>query len=284
MFYTGCPAWGYKGWVGSLFPERTQASEFLSLYSRKLTTVEGNTTFYATPSQETIARWVQDTPETFHFCPKVSRSISHASDLNEHKDETLQFIERMKGLGSRLGPIFLQLPPAFGPDQLVQLEHYLAFWPSDIRLAVEVRHPQFYEEAHAKTLDNLLTHYHMARVMMDTRPLRTGSAKEQKMLQARERKPDLPLHVVATTDFVFVRYIGHPRLEINLPFIESWAQQMSQWIEQRLTIYAFCHCPFEEFDPTLCNELYRRVSTFTTLPPLPLEVSDALTIEQGRLF
>src|SRR5437879_2814711 len=62
MFYIGCPMWGYKEWVGSgkLFPPRTSASDFLRLYSKKLTTVEGNTIFYALPSAETIARWVQD--------------------------------------------------------------------------------------------------------------------------------------------------------------------------------------------------------------------------------
>ena len=284
MFYIGCPAWGFKGWIGSLFPERTQASEFLSLYSRKLSTVEGNTTFYATPSQETIARWVQETPETFHFCPKVSRSISHSMNLDACKEESLKFIERMKGLESRLGPMFLQLPPTFGPAHLPQLEHYLTFWPTDVRLAVEVRHPQFYEEDFAKTLDELLARYHIARVMMDTRPIRTGSTKEQKTLQARERKPNLPLHIAATTDFVFVRYIGHPRLEVNAPFLDSWAKQMEQWLTQGLTIYVFCHCPFEEFDPLLCTELYRRVNVLTPLPPLPLEASGASTIEQGHLF
>ncbi|HEX3643114.1 MAG TPA: DUF72 domain-containing protein, partial [Ktedonobacteraceae bacterium] len=101
MFYIGCPMWGYKEWVGSgkLFPPRTSASDFLRLYSRKLTTVEGNTIFYALPSAETIARWVQDTPPTFRFCPKVLRSISHAQDLAAQKEETSVFIERMRGFG-----------------------------------------------------------------------------------------------------------------------------------------------------------------------------------------
>jgi uncharacterized protein YecE (DUF72 family) len=58
MFYVGCPAWGYREWVGhnNFFPPKTQASDFLRLYSRKLLTVEGNTTFYALPSEETVAR------------------------------------------------------------------------------------------------------------------------------------------------------------------------------------------------------------------------------------
>ncbi len=48
MFYIGCPAWGYREWVGqdNFFPQKTPASEFLRLYSRKLTTVEGKPSFF----------------------------------------------------------------------------------------------------------------------------------------------------------------------------------------------------------------------------------------------
>ncbi len=56
MFYIGCPMWGYKDWVGNLFPPHTPQSDFLRLYSRQLNTVEGNTTFYALPSAETLAQ------------------------------------------------------------------------------------------------------------------------------------------------------------------------------------------------------------------------------------
>src|SRR5258708_25043896 len=187
--------WGYKDWVGTFFPARTPSSDFLRLYSRRLNTVEGNTVFYALPSAETIARWSQETPETFRFCPKVSRNISHTTRLDMQKDETLLFVERMRGLGTRLGPIFLQLPPSFEPEQLPQIQAFLDFWPTDIRLAVEVRHPDFFEPPHATKLNTLLSHYNVARVMMDTRPIRVGSTKEQKILKAREAKPNLPLHI-----------------------------------------------------------------------------------------
>lgn len=34
---------------------------------------------------------------------------------------------------------------------------WLDFWPEDVRLAVEVRHPDFYQEPHANELDELFT-------------------------------------------------------------------------------------------------------------------------------
>ncbi len=287
MFYIGCPAWGFKEWVGqnNFFPPKTPASEFLRLYSRKLTTVEGNTTFYATPSAETVARWRSETPETFRICPKVSRNISHRPQIDVSKDETLAFVERMRSLDTRLGPIFLQLPPAFGPNQLSQLKAFLDFWPSDVRLSVEVRHPDFYTPMHASALNALISHYNVGRVLMDTRPIRIGSAQEQAMLQARERKPNLPLHIALTTDFAFIRYIGHPRMEVNEPFLDEWAQQIGQWLQQGITVYAFCHCPFEEHSPRICVELYQRVTSVVSLPALPWTVEKLDTRpEQGRLL
>ena len=285
MFYIGCPMWGYKEWVGNFFPAHTPASDFLRLYSRRLSAVEGNTTFYALPSAETVARWRMEVPATFRLCPKVSRAISHTTALETRKDDTVLFVERMRGLGDRLGPMFLQIPPAFGPDQLKQLQAFLDFWPVDLRLAVEVRHPEFYQELHATTLNGLLSQYHVARVMMDTRPIRIGSAEETQVLQARERKPDLSLQIAVTTDFVFLRYIGHPRMEVNDPLLDTWAQQIGQWLKQGTTNYVFCHCPFEVHSPEICAALYQRVSVMVPLPPLtlPQETNDT-DIQQQRLF
>jgi uncharacterized protein YecE (DUF72 family) len=285
VFFIGCPMWGYKEWVGNFFPARTPASDFLRIYSQKMTTVEGNTIFYSLPSAETIARWRQETPETFRLCPKVLRSISHEMSLEDKRSETLFFIERMRGLGSRLGPIFLQLPPSFAPAHLSQLAAFLAFWPPDLRLAVEVRHPAFYQAPHTLPLDTLLHQHNVARVIMDTRPIRTGPTEEQQILQARERKPDLPLQIVTTTDFAFLRYIGHPRMEVNEPLLDKWSQRIGAWLKQGITVYAFCHCPFEVHSPEICAALYQRVSALVPLPPLSWQPqAKEAEIQQQRLF
>lgn len=285
MFYIGCPMWGYKAWVGDFFPAHTPASDFLRLYSTRLTTVEGNTTFYALPSAETVARWKEETPPAFRFCPKIPRTISHADGLGNRRDETLFFIERLRGLDTRLGPMFLQLPPSFGPAQFDELQNFLNFWPLQVRLAVEVRHPAFYTAPYAEQLNTLLSQYTMARVLMDTRPIRVGPAQEQQTLQARERKPNLPLQIACTTDFAFVRYIGHPRMEVNEPFLDEWAQQLGQWLQQGITLYVFCHCPFEEHSPALCAALYERVQHHIPLPPLLWQREQHVTeFKQERLF
>jgi uncharacterized protein YecE (DUF72 family) len=275
MLYIGGPVWGSKAWVGNFFPAKTPASAFLRLYSHRLLTVEGNTVFYALPEAEVITRWRQETPSTFRFCPKVSRGISHAPRLDQTREETQLFTERMRGLEDRLGPMFLQLPPSFAPSHLARLQAFLDFWPADLRLAVEVRHPDFYTDQQTSALHALLEQYQVGRVMMDTRPLRTGTAEEQHLLEARERKPDLPLQVAVTTNFAFLRYIGHPQIEVNEPFVEEWAHQLAQWLKEGKMLYVFCHCPDEKYSPGLCSALYQRVQALVPLPPLPWQPEES---------
>lgn len=290
MLYIGCPVWGYKEWVGNLFPTHTPQSSFLRLYSRKFNTVEGNTTFYATPDEETVTRWRSETPEGFRFCPKISRSISHRPGigLQAARVETLAFTNRLRGLGNRLGPMFLQLPATFSPQQLPALETFLEFWPADLQLAVEVRHPGFFAGPHEAAFNDLLRKHNMARVIMDSRPIRLGSSEEKRIMQARERKPDVPVHIALTADFVFLRYIGNPLAAVNEPFLDTWARYLAQWHRQGITPYVFCHCPFTVHAPEICTSLYQKVADLTPIPSLQLLSSKedtAITgLEQARMF
>ena len=72
----------------------------------------------------------------------------------------------MRGLGERLGPMFLQLPPGWASARVAQLQAFLDFWPRELRLAVEVRHPQFFMEPYSTELNTLLRRYNVARVIL----------------------------------------------------------------------------------------------------------------------
>lgn len=66
----------------------------------------------------------------------------------EHLQEANQFLEVMSQLGSRLGPLFLQLPPHYSPLLLEDLRAFLKAWPPQARLAVEVRYTGWFEALH----------------------------------------------------------------------------------------------------------------------------------------
>lgn len=289
--YIGCPVWAYKPWVGSFFPEGTKPSAFLREYTRRLTTVEGNTTFYAVPSEETVAGWAATMPDGFHFCPKLPRFISHSGDLTSGMEEAQNFIQRMQGLGDRLGPVFLQLPPRYGPALIDDLREFLAAWPPEVQLAVEIRHPDWFEAAHNDALVELLTELDLGRVIFDTRPIRDlqgdaliqGSAYER-LLQARQRKPDVPVITDPTSSFIFLRYIGYPNVDANHAYFDEWAAYLAIWLERGYDAYVFCHCPDEGFDPAFCRAIHQRVAALTPISDLPWDAANRDTPVQPRLF
>lgn len=289
--YLGCPIWAYKGWVGSFYPPGTKPADFLYEYARRLTTVEGNTTFYAVPARKTLQQWAAETPETFRFCPKLPRNISHTGKLVEHIEEAMQFIEVMGQLGKRLGPMFLQLPPRYSPLLFADLGAFLQAWPRQVPLAVEVRHLGWFASPHHGALNELLSRYSMARVVIDTRPIRSLQGEKilegsvyQRMLEARQRKPDVPILPERTASFVFLRYIGHPHLEANAAYIDEWGNHLASWLQEGTEAYVFCHCPDERLDPWLCRQFHQRVAESLPLPPLPWDEAGLSTAEQGRLF
>lgn len=289
--YVGCPVWSFKGWVGNFYPKGTKPAEFLREYAKRVTTIEGNTTFYAVPAQKTIEQWVSETPETFRFCPKIPKAISHEGKLMDYADRARAFVDVMKGLGARLGPMFLQLPPRYSPKLFVDLQAFLSAWAKDVRLAVEVRHLDWFESPHDETLNQVLAEHNMARVTIDTRPIRdlagdrilAGSTYES-LLEARERKPDVPVIPKRTADFVFVRYIGHPQLEINRPLLVEWGRYFSAEMKAGADVFMFCHSPDNLAAPDLCRELYQRVAGEVKIPPLPWDQLMPVEPEQPSLF
>jgi uncharacterized protein YecE (DUF72 family) len=289
--YLGCPIWSYKGWLGSLYPEGTKQSDFLREYARRLTTVEGNTTFYAVPDTEKLARWVEEIPETFRFCPKLPRTISHTGLLEPRIEEGNAFIQQMSQLGTRLGPMFLQLPPYYSPSRFDDLRTFLEAWPAPVPLAVEVRHPKWFEAPHQENLNGLLEALGKARVVIDTRPIRSlkgdpilkGSIYNR-MLAARERKPDLPIPTRREVGFTFLRFISNPMLDHNAEFIAEWADHLAGALQDGRDTYVFCHCPDERMDPWLCREFHRQVNTRFSIPPLPWDEIAPPAADQAKLL
>jgi uncharacterized protein YecE (DUF72 family) len=288
--YIGGPIWSYREWLGELYPPDTRPAGYLREYARRLNTVEGNTTFYGVPKPETVARWASETPDYFRFCPKVPRDVSHSGALPDQVDAARHFIEVMSGLGDRLGPIFLQLPPHFGPDGLEQLSIFLRSWPADVTLAVEVRHLGWFGGEPKARLADLLARHRAARVIFDTRPIRDlsgdprlqGSVYES-LLQARQRKPNMPLSD-PDGPFAFVRYVGHPQLAKNDAFIAAWAASISTWVKADKDVYFFCHCPDEGQDPALCRRFHEALATHVDIPPLPWDLPGRDFLRQGTLF
>jgi uncharacterized protein YecE (DUF72 family) len=93
--------------------------------------------------------------------------------------------------------LFLQLPPRYSPKLSNDLQKFLAAWPREVKLAIEVRHLDWFDEPQHSALNDLLRAHDVARVLIDTRPIRNlpeakieGGKVQVLLEQAQERKPD----------------------------------------------------------------------------------------------
>ena len=251
-FYLGCAVWSYKAWVGNLYPPKSRPQDFLHLYSRRFTTVEGNTTFYAVPPTTTVHKWYNQTPPGFKFCPKFPRTVTHQGLLQPQITAAKNFLSRMSALGDRLGTLFIQLSPSYSPEQFSDLQHFLiACSESNYSLALEVRHLGWFEPDTGDRLNEMLTALNIARVLLDTRPI--YNAPDDPQRHSTRRKPQVPLQPTVTGNTAFVRFISHPEREYNESYLRSWIPQIETWLRQKKQIYFFVHCPLEERSPnTAC--------------------------------
>jgi uncharacterized protein YecE (DUF72 family) len=74
--YLGCPVWACPAWVGPFFTPDSKPRDFLKQYSSVFNTVEGNSTFYALPSRDTVRRWANETADGFRFCVSAHKDQS----------------------------------------------------------------------------------------------------------------------------------------------------------------------------------------------------------------
>jgi uncharacterized protein YecE (DUF72 family) len=92
----GTSGWSYPSWRPGFYPDGTRPEEFLRLYAERFDTVELNTTGYRLPSEDQFHRWAEAVPDGFRFAVKMPVV---------RLDRVTTFVERVRALGDRLGPI-----------------------------------------------------------------------------------------------------------------------------------------------------------------------------------
>ncbi len=281
-FRIGCAVWSYKGWVGDFYPPKSPSSKFLRLYSEVFPTVEGNTTFYAIPNQETLKRWIAETPPSFKFCLKLPKSLTHQGLLQPSIAGALSFLEQMQTLGERLGVIFAQLPPSYSPQLLEDLTTFLEAWAdTKAPLALEVRHPDWFKEPHNNKLTAILEKLQIGRVLLDSRPI--YNSPEDPQLTSERRKPNLPVNFSVTAPFSLIRFISHPEQQLNQSYLEEWVSFCDRTLRQGTQIYFFVHCPVEEKSPSNARYFHQLLQQHN-VPVPPLTWDNIKDPKQLRLF
>jgi uncharacterized protein YecE (DUF72 family) len=161
----GTAAWSIPKEHAAPFPV---PGSHLERYGAIFDAVEINSSFYRPHRTATYERWAASVPEGFRFAVKVPKAITHERRL-QHVGHLLdQFLSEVTGLGSKLGPLLVQLPPSLN-FQLGNANHFLSELRSRIKgsIVCEPRHASWF----TPEVEALLAELQIARVAADPAPV-----------------------------------------------------------------------------------------------------------------
>ena len=201
-YYVGCSGWHYEHWRGLYYPQELAKTKWLSFYAKQFTTVELNNSFYHLPSEKAFNTWRESTPDDFVFAVKVSRFITHIKRLGNVGTSVDSFLSRAALLKEELGPLLYQLPPSMKRNDEL-LDNFLSTLPSEYRHVIEFRHESWIDEE----VFNTLRSHNVGLCVFDM--------------------PGLSCPLVATSDFVYIRFHGSEGL-----YSSSYSdEELAQWAE-----------------------------------------------------
>ena len=131
--YVGTSGFSYPSWRGGFYPTDADPKTFLELYAESFDTVELNTTGYRLPAEEQFARWAAQTPDGFRFAVKMPVT---------RLDSVGTFVERVRLLGERLGPLRVVIQSKRDDGLLTFLQGSL---PPELEVAYDFRHESWDE-------------------------------------------------------------------------------------------------------------------------------------------
>ncbi len=249
--YVGCAKWNKQDLKG-FYPRGTK--DELEYYSRQFNSIELNATFYRIFPEEQFKKWYDKTPDDFKFFPKLVQNISHLKRLNDDVQPYVdQYLSSALQLKEKLGTIFLQLHGNFAPKNFDRVIRFIEKWPREIRLAVEFRHTDWFnDEVVAKELYDLLEKNNISNIITDTAGRR-----------------DL-LHMRLTNNEAFIRYVGANH-KTDYSRLDDWVIRLKKWKDLGINhIHFFVHQNIEKESPLLSRyfitELNKNLGTSLNLP------------------
>jgi uncharacterized protein YecE (DUF72 family) len=218
VLLVGTSGWQYRDWRGSFYPLEVPQRRWLEYYASRFGTVENNGTFYRLPPGQTFAGWRERVGGDFVMTVKASRYLTHVRRLRDPAEPVRRLLDAAAGLGGRLGPVLLQLPPDLASAPRL-LDDCLGLFPAEVRVAVEPRHESWW----TRDVREVLTARNAALCWADRR----GSAVT-------------PLW--RTADWGYLRFHegdGDPWPRYRESSLHAWADRIAAAWAEGLDVYAY---------------------------------------------
>jgi uncharacterized protein YecE (DUF72 family) len=164
--FVGTAGWTVPKQHLGLFPSSAEGAKVshLERYASRLTCVEINSSFHRPHRRVTWERWAATTPNDFRFAVKVPKAITHTAALNNTGAALLEFFDAVGGLGQKLGPVLVQLPPKLCFDEGLAHEFFTTLRELHLgEVGLEPRHSSWF----TVSVDHLLRNFQIARVAAD---------------------------------------------------------------------------------------------------------------------
>jgi len=157
----GTAGWGLPRQWRDRFPGE---GSYLERYAGRFGAVEINSSFYRPHRRAVYERWAATVPPNFRFAVKLPRAITHDQRLVASDVLLDVFLDEVRGLGARMGPLLVQLPPSLGFDAEQVEEFFVTLRERHAgAVACEPRHESWFTPA----AEGLMRAHNVARVAAD---------------------------------------------------------------------------------------------------------------------
>ncbi len=157
----GCAGWALRLEHAGHFPA---AGTHLQRYATIFNAVEINSSFHRTHRGATYKTWASSVPDDFRFAVKLPKEVTHVRRFVDAGDLLDRFADETSGLGEKLGPILVQLPPKFEFNAGLSGDFIAGIrerFTGDI--VWEPRHATWF----TREVETLFAEHHIARVAAD---------------------------------------------------------------------------------------------------------------------
>ena len=224
-YFIGTSGWHYDDWKGRFYPEKLPKVKWLDFYARHFTTLELNNTFYRLPSEEVFSKWYDSSPSGFIFSVKVSRFVTHIKRLKDCDEALTNFMSRSSLLKDKLGPLLYQLPPGLHRDDEL-LTVFLKKLPGELKHVIEFRHKSWLVE----DVFSILREFNIGFCVFDM--------------------PNLECPLLATADFVYIRFHGKDSLYSSCysdEELKDWAEKITKLAQNLNSVYIYFNNDIQGF-------------------------------------
>lgn len=210
--FVGVSGFSYPSWKGKFYPEGMKSEDFLGFYSKRLNSVEINSTFYAPPSGAMVKSWSAKTNDSFRLAFKAPRQVTHILKLGKGASDAAQRMSTtLDSLGSRRGPILFQLPPYSKQDPKL-LEEFLINTSTIEKRIFEFRHESWLQNTTYKILEKNRAGFCVA--------------------ETDDMKPVFKV----TTDEAYFRF---RREDYKPSDVEKWASKIAETAHEAKEVYVY---------------------------------------------